>query len=128
MYLIKDPVDDSQRFPLTAFLEHVLNAVGAGDASRNWRVFCSWGYGKDVCALEDLLEERESIQIQPSDLLRISKDTGQWFYDLHCVDEQAFLRFGVLDSSALYLDGNEDLCKRIADCFDQVSQTSSSPP
>ena len=121
MYLTRDRVDDGQQLPLARFLANVAATVRDGNR-RDWRVMSARGYGEDVCDLEDSLEGRASIPVRMDELLRISSDPDQWFYDLHCVEDVSGLRLGVLDSGALYIRGSDELCRSVTAHFEDVTR------
>lgn len=119
MYLILDPMDDGQQFPLARFLAEVA-AIGRSPSRPYWEVVSACGYGKDVCDMEDVLEDQASIPDGAEQVLKISSDPNQWFYDLQCVDCDSGLRFGVLDSSGLFIEGSEELCRLVTAKFEDV--------
>ena len=119
-FLIRDQADGPQQLPL----DHLLNRVLAVSGRRTgllWRVTNARGYGVEVCQLEDSLEEKESVVVEPDRLIQIARDKTQWFYDLHCVDDLLPLFFGLQDSTALYVRGSEALCRKVSASFHNVT-------
>ena len=125
MYLIRDETNDSQQLPLARFLEAIRSAGGRSDKTVSWRVTQAGGYGLDVCRLENSLEGRESVPIDSAEVSRVSRDRDQWFYDLCCIEDAAGLYFGVLDSGALFIWRNDELCKEVVAGFDIVTRENS---
>lgn len=122
MFLIHDQLDNVQRFPLNRLLEEILKVSGKEDLTRVWMVQSARGYGLDVCLLEDSLDAQNPFPIPASDLLRISKDQGQWFYDLRCADPSLGVEFGMIDSSALFIGGNDAIAARVSRAFENVAE------
>lgn len=122
MYLIRDSTNDGQQFPLTKLLEEVCLVDEKAGLPSSWLITSVQGYGLDVCALEDAINTRGSLSINAERLVDISRDENQWFYDLRCLDPGLNMEFGVLDSAALFLQGNEEQSRLISSCFGIVDR------
>ena len=73
----------------------------------------AWGYGPTVCSLEDDLSSSTEASITFWDL-RNALSNGEYFYDVQLTAQSVAVRFGVVDSSWLFVDGPEDLIESIS--------------
>lgn len=119
MLLIRDKVPDAQRFPLVKFLERVYHLLGI-TPDTNLIMIKAWGYGLEICELEQQLENVESLTIKADFLLKLAQDTEQWFYDFDCHEQVSKLRFGLIDSGALFCEGKKDILDKISQDFKEV--------
>lgn len=117
MLSIKDATDDAQQLPLAHLLEFVR---GLASQSSTWTITSANGYGKDICSLEDALDKEVSMVVEPLELIRICRDENQWFYDLRCFDESLEMSFGIVDSTALFVEGEKRICDKVAAEFEDV--------
>lgn len=83
----------------------------------------SQGYGLTINRWDCLLDEADSIPVSIHDMRRLCAGEEEWFY---CLDATLYcgercLRFGLHDSSAIFVEGDdgdvENLCKRFSDCL-----------
>lgn len=121
MILIHDRVDAGQQLPLTALLKRVLDFIPAHEPTKTWRILNASGYGQGVCQLEDEVDRDGHLEMNCSKLILISEDPNQWFYDLHVLDDELGIEFGLFDSSYLFLGGNEDIGRELASTFQKVT-------
>ena len=112
---VRDHTDDGQRFPLTTFLELLLSS-GTIELSDQITIANCWGYGKKVCDWEDKIDLHGHVEIPFAELLELTRNSDQWFYDLKCRDANELV-FGVFDSSALFLKGTCEFVERIVGSF-----------
>ncbi len=119
MYLIRDHVQDAQRFPLTKLLELVANSI---DTNRIiWTIKKARGYGEQICEIEDNLMTMDEVKVTANKLIDISKDDEQWFYDLECYNDEG-MKFGIIDSNFLFIEASEKEVSGIIRQFDKVSK------
>ena len=77
--------------------------------SKSCAVCRAEGYGVEICDLDDAIQlNGANVNIEIEDLLRIANDKNQWFYDLDCYDENSGIRFGLHDSTCLFLEKATD--------------------
>jgi hypothetical protein len=89
-------------------------------ASRECLVLGSDGYGLQVNEWERELIESEHITV-PFELLdRIAKGTEEWFYDLEIEFSGSDARFGLHDSTALFVAAEPEIAERIVRGFSRV--------
>lgn len=120
MILIKDKDDTPQAFPLLRLAKLVGKAVGCGDTD-TWSVVRARGYGTDVCALEDRLRALPVVALTARAMMTLMADSTQWFYDLECQVVPG-VRFGLIDSGALFLDAPEAIMDAIGAQFSAVTR------
>jgi len=121
MYLILDKISGPQRFPLSKLLR-MVNEVANNGKNAIWKLIKVRGYGAEVCKLEDeIINKNEDILVTSDEIIKISDDPDQWFYDLDCCDENKRINFGVLDSGALFIKGeDQELIDNILEGFKKV--------
>jgi hypothetical protein len=118
MYLIRDKAEGPQRLPLALLLERIAELKGS---CARWRISKTRGYGEQICDLEDRVLREDSVLIDADEVIRLANDPQQWFYDLACSTEDGTFFFGVLDSGALFLSGDDDLVRRLLVGFREVA-------
>ncbi len=120
MYLIKDKTNDPQGLDLLKLIKKIIDIVYKG-SNPTWTLTKIRGYGQTVCELEDKVLQFSKIKIKSDKLLNIIENNDQWFYDLQCVDVKLNLKFGVVDSGLLFIDGgNLEEIKTILSVFKEV--------
>lgn len=119
MYFIYDVTADSQRFPLLPLLQTIV-AVIYGPSKAIWRVAKVRGYGLAICTLEDDVIAEDIVEIEAESLIGIAQDPTQWFYDVDCSDDDKQIRFGLFDSTALFIDGDNVLIPTVLAAFTKV--------
>lgn len=120
-YLIRDKSPGPQGFPLDTLLERVLEASNH-EQERSWILEKVRGYGLEVCELEDRVLSSQEVTAPASKILKLARDPNQWFFDLHCFDKSLSLSFGLLDSTMLFVDGDEEKASLIAHSFRKVTK------
>ncbi len=90
-------------------LQNALLGVGRG----------AWGYGSTVCSLEDDLSSSTEVTIAFQDL-RSALSNGEYFYDVQLTAETVKVRFGVVDSAWLFVEGQDELIESIRAEFDDT--------
>ena len=114
---IKDGDDTPQRYPLKRLLCSLTRALNA--ESVDFHVLRSQGYGLTVTEWENRLDDEDSILVDEPFLSEILEGVDQWFYwlDVKVETEDTEIRFGLHDSSIVYVEGPEELLNRIAEEF-----------
>lgn len=90
-------------------LHNALLRVGLG----------AWGYGSTVCSLEDELSSSTEVTITFQDL-RNALSNGEYFFDVQLTADALKLRFGVVDSAWLFVEGHDELIESIRTEFDDT--------
>ncbi len=120
-YWIGDEEKTPQRFPLQRLLRRIQEVSGAPIESVRMRR--AWGYGEQVVAWDDATNAvplEESIAV-PFELLdRVSAGKEEWFYDVDLYAECAKVRFGIFDSTAMYVEASPEVAAQIVKVFTQV--------
>ena len=78
------------------------------------------GYGLRVRELDVLLETVDSVSVALSELDELSTGIEQWFYDLTAELPGVALRFGLHDSTALFVEGEGPVVEAVASKFSDV--------
>ncbi len=119
MILIRDKTQDAQGFPLVKLLEAIILYLNV-NPDYEFTVVKAWGRGIQICKIEQLLEERNELQVDLEFLLKLGRDSEEWFYDFECHDTKSGFRFGLIDSGALFIDGEIDIVKKISQVFENI--------
>jgi hypothetical protein len=121
-YLIEDNDDTPQRFPLKKLFFCVLETLPTRNVQ--FHVLRSQGYGLTVNQWDSLLDEQESIVVEKAVLEQMLEGVDEWFYDLNVevVGEDLTIRFGLHDSTFMYIEGPADIADSIAGRFRTVRQ------
>ncbi len=90
-------------------LQNALLRVGRG----------AWGYGPMVCSLEDDLLSSTEVTIKFQEL-RNALARGEYFYDVQLTAEAVRVRFGVVDSAWLFVEGQDELIESIGAEFNDT--------
>jgi uncharacterized membrane protein YbaN (DUF454 family) len=123
-YWIRDEDNTPQGFPVNALFRCILERL-----SPPYRVWLlrSEGYGVTVNDWNKELDSVDRLPIQPNQLLVVSNGTEEWFYNLDVLVESSVgsLVFGLHDSTAMYVQGPEQLVESICSRFALVSLAAS---
>lgn len=100
--------DKREDFRKLLISEDVLWAVlkkhiSPEDLSSDWFIQRAWGYGEDVCAIEDALEKVDSFSIDYDSLNTLLEDQSQYFNDVDIVNARTKIVFGVFDNTILFV-------------------------
>ena len=117
---IFDKIETAQGFPLLELLKQVIVVLDATDAS--FFVTRARGYGDQVCELDEATDRSNEVAVSTEDLERLSRGTDEWFYDVEVVGraQERTVRFGLHDSTALFVEAEAELVKRITSAFKDV--------
>ncbi|MEZ4306423.1 MAG: hypothetical protein R3F14_00020 [Polyangiaceae bacterium] len=119
-YWILDKVDTPQGFPLLKLIENIRKVLRTADIRA---CICrSQGFGLTVNGWDELLSHVDEVPISLADLERIAGGVDEWFYDLDvvCVAPTATIRFGVHDSTALFVDAAPEIGEHVVLGFQRV--------
>ncbi len=102
-FWIFDKDETPQRHPLRVLLDRVRAASNAQVACR---VVRSRGYGLLVNEWNRTLDEQDDLMVAFDELAQVSDGTLEWFYDLDatCGEGEEAIRFGLHDSTCLFLE------------------------
>jgi len=123
-YWIREEDNTPQGFPLRALILQIIGQISS-TAYQLW-IHRSQGYGLQINEWDECLDEEEKIRIDPELLLDISVGKEEWFYDLDAeiIADGLQVRFGLHDSTALYIDAPQDFSEKIIKTFKLVKQDS----
>lgn len=112
---IMDKERTPQRFPLQRLFREVIKVTGATAEVCN--VLAARGYGLRVNQLEEDLDAVDAVPVPIAELDRLSAGTEEWFYDLEAEVPGTGVRFGLHDSTALFVDGEQSVTEAVAAAF-----------
>lgn len=125
MYWIKDEDTTPQRFPLKKLIQLIVQKLGT--ASYEFWILRANGYGMTICEWDDILDDNDRIRIDYDLLENVSSGTEEWFYDLEVqvITEGGLkIRFGLHDSTALFIDAPKEFSESIIQSFKIVQERS----
>lgn len=124
-YWIFDHDDSPQRFPLRQLIAQIRQVVGPTGGQLFLRR--SQGYGSQVCQWDELLDGADEIPVSFDELVRLTAESDELFYNLDArwVADKVAFRFGLHDSSALFVDAPPELAKQVTSRFKEVVERSS---
>ena len=112
---ILDKDQTPQRFPLQQLLRRVITV--AGIRNDTCELLRARGYGAKVRYLEERLDSEDVVSIAIADLEKLTEGTDEWFYDLEVRLPGTDLRFGLHDSTALFVDGDPSIVEKVVSGF-----------
>ena len=120
-YWIRDEDATPQGFPLKVLIMLIIHQI-APLAYQVW-ILRSQGYGLTVNEWDDRLDKEERLPIDLESLLGISSGEEEWFYDLDAeiIADGLQVRFGLHDSTALYIDAPQAFSEKIVETFKNVT-------
>ncbi|NKC16178.1 MAG: hypothetical protein GKR94_29425 [Gammaproteobacteria bacterium] len=120
MYWIKDRVETPQQFPLNLLFQLILRCLGV--MPLQFAVKRSRGYGIQICEWDDLLDNQDGVLVERGILEKLLEGTEEWFYDLdvEVIANSLIVRFGLHDSTSMYIDAPEDIIDAIIGSFAEV--------
>jgi len=114
---IMDEDDTPQRFPLQRLLRRVFEVTGARDHGCDvTRV--RGGYGERVHALEESLDSIDAVRVSFSEIEALTEGREEWFYDFEAKLPGTAIRFGLHDSTALFVEGEQPFVEAVVAAFD----------
>lgn len=111
-----------QRFPLQRLLRQVIKVTGTNAEVCN--VLRARGYGLRVNDLERELDTADMVTVPMSELDDLMAGTEEWFYDLEAEVPGTDVRFGLHDTTALFVEGDPLLSESVAATFTDYRRAS----
>jgi hypothetical protein len=117
-YWIFDKDDTPQRFPLQRLIRRVRSV--AGSSSPTCEVTKARGYGLQIREWELTLDSEDNIVVAFDLLDSLSQGTDEWFYDFEAQLSDVDVRFGLHDSTALFVEAMPSIAEQIVSVFTNV--------
>jgi hypothetical protein len=115
-FYIRDEDDSPQRFPLQKLLR-VACAQLAISPEASCELLAHWGYGERIHELGSGLRSDEPVVLSVRELDELVEGKEEWFYDLEaCLPERDF-RFGLHDSTVMFVEGDPKDAAAVAAVF-----------
>jgi hypothetical protein len=121
-YWIFDKDETPQRFPLQRLFRRVRGVVGS--SAGNCEVMKARGYGLQIHEWEEALDGEEKIVVAFDLLDSLSQGTEEWFYDFEAQLPDTEVRFGLHDSTALFVEAAPSIAEQIASVFVNIRRAS----
>jgi hypothetical protein len=117
---IRDEDGTPQGFPVGTLLSLLLKEL---PPPHKISILRSEGYGLTVNEWDNQLDSVDRLPVEPDQLLALSSGTDEWFYNLDVTVESPLgqVAFGLHDSTAMYLEGPQELTERVCGHFEHVS-------
>ncbi len=117
-YWIFDKDSTPQRFPLQRLIRRVREIVG--NASGMFEITEVRGYGVQINEWKEKLDTGIRLVVPLEELDRLSLGTEEWFYDLDVLLIPADVRFGLHDSTALFVEAAPCIAEQVACVFTNI--------
>ena len=119
-YWIRDEDKTPQGFPLKLLFQLILQQLGS-TVYQLW-ILRSEGYGLRVNEWGEILDTEERLLLNPALFLEISSGQEEWFYnfDAEIITDKLQVRFGLHDSTALYIEASKEFTEEVIKSFDLV--------
>lgn len=114
-YWIMDNDQTPQRFPLQRLIRRICEVTGVEDATCHL-LKVRW-YGEWIHELDERLDVEETVRIPLRMLHEVSDGTEEWFYDLDAELPDANVRFGLHDSTALFVEAEPAIAEKVVAAF-----------
>ncbi len=87
-------------------------------------VLRSQGYGARIYQWDELLDKQQQILVDKELFEELSAGIEEWFYDLdaRAVSDDLEIKFGLHDSTSLYIDAPPEFAKLIIQSFKFVQE------
>jgi hypothetical protein len=121
-FWIMDNDQTPQRFPLQRLFRQVIRMTNT--KSEVCHVLRARGYGLRINELDHELDSVDMVVVPMSELDRLSAGSEEWFYDLDARIPGADIRFGLHDSTALFVEGDAQICESVAATFTEYRPAS----
>jgi hypothetical protein len=121
-FWIMDKDQTPQRFPLQRLFRQVIHVTGT--QAEVCSVLRVRGYGRRVNELEQEVDAVDMVTVPISELDELSAGTKEWFYDLEAQIPGTDIRFGLHDSTALFVEGEPLLTESVATTFTDYRRAS----
>lgn len=116
-YWIYDNDDTPMRLPLGKLVERLRQQY---PAAKMCAVSRSEGYGERVNAWDDDLESSGEVAVDLAMLQRLCNDDQEWFYEFDAVLPGFDIRFGLHDSTVLFVEGEPSAAEALTRGFSDV--------
>lgn len=117
--LVRDRTPANQRLPLREVVDALVRRSNMSRATPV-TVTMACGYGVRVNELDDGTEAGGTVSTSIGGVLAIVDADDEWFYELR-VNIGAKLAFGLLDSSAVVVEGERSIVLDVVQGFHEVS-------
>ena len=91
--------------------------MGQGTESTTCDLFKVWGYGLRIHELEEALDSKDLVSIPIEEFDALSEGTEEWFYDVEARVANTDIRFGLHDSTYLFVVGSPEIAANIVSVF-----------
>jgi len=115
-----DTIETPQRFNLIKLFGLILNHLGS--EGLNWAVHRAEGYGLTITSLDEQLDAAPHISLALEELVVLLLGLNEWLYWFEAVNEDGTVRFGLADSSYMFVEGPAELLDDVRRCFDETSE------
>ena len=119
--IILDNVDTPQRFDLTLLAMEIRRHLG--DGASNWEIERVEGYGLALNSLATEIEKHTSVRLHFDELLGVVQGVTEWLYWFEAVSMDQSARFGLTDSSFMFVQGPSALVESVAAIFTETRCT-----
>ncbi len=118
---IRDEDKTPQGFPLKFLFQIIIQLLGT-NTYQLW-ILRSEGYGLKINEWGEILNVEERLLINSELFLEISSGQEEWFYnfDAEITTDKLQVRFGLHDSTALYVEASKDFSEEVIKSFDLVT-------
>lgn len=117
--IISDPVEDNQKLPLKKALGALIEALEVS-TSTSVSVLEAEGYGETVNALDEATESGAPPILSLKEIVELLRTGEEWFYNLRAIIVPSVGAFGVLDSSAVFIEGAPEVVLEVVKLFKSV--------
>ncbi len=119
-YWIKDEDKTPQGFPLRLLFQLIVQQLDHADY-KLW-ILRSEGYGLKVNEWEKILDSEDRLLIDVPSFEEVSAGDTEWFYNLDAeiVTDKMQIKFGLHDTTALYIEAPEGFAQKTVSSFDHV--------
>ncbi len=120
-YWIRDEDKTPQGFPLKLLFQIIVQQFGSA-IYQLW-ITRSEGYGLNVNEWDGILDDQDRILVDPELFLNLSSGEEEWFFNLDAeiTADSLQVRFGLHDSTALYIEASEEFASNVVTSFEQVT-------
>lgn len=119
-YWIQDEDATPQGFPLAKLIRIIIQQLG--NIGYELWIRRSQGYGLAINEWDGRLDHEDKLLISPKALQDVSEGVEEWFYDLDAeiITNNMRVRFGLHDSTAMYIEAPEEFAEDIIRLFSSV--------
>lgn len=114
-YWIHDRSDTPSGLPLAKLVAVLRSEYPTAEACE---ISAARGYGLQVCAWDAATDTLDHVVVKLATLEQLLREKQEWFYDLQAVIRAVPIAFGLHDSSALFVEGQDSKLLRVVRHFD----------